>query len=237
MSGLEDSWTETDDTTVERDRPRGALLTFAGGAALMVVAVTLGNALQPEIMQLGLDGYLGQYGPSAWLRFLSFALGFPLGAGLCALAALLSSERSMSRKAGFAAWVILVTLAAVVVPSLFGRQPGPVFFAVGGYLLLGLLILALWFWGRYRVGLTESLRAAADLQAAGYLCFAAVSWNLCGLATMPSFALAPEQMIALGTEGFAAGQTKTIMALLILGWALVAWGYREAARKSSPTQT
>jgi hypothetical protein len=209
---------------------RLAAALFASGAGLMIAAVLLGNPLQTEITRAGMDAYLHNHGPRAWLQFFVFALGFPLGAGLCAVAALLGSERSIGRIAGFGAWVTVVAASAIFVPGIAGRAADPLFFASGGYLLLLLILAALWFWGRYRRALEPALRPAADIQAAGYLCFAAASWNLCGLATMPSYALEPERMSALNTLGFATGQAKAIMALLVVAWLLIAWGYREAAR-------
>ena len=71
----------------------------------------------------------------------------------------------------------------------------------------------------------------ADLQGAGYLCFAISAWNLCGIGGMPSFALEPTRMLALGSRSFAVGQMKVVMALLVLGWFFTALGYRKARRE------
>jgi hypothetical protein len=72
--------------------------------------------------------------------------------------------------------------------------------------------------------------AALDLQAIGYFCFALAAWNSCGFGSVPSFALFPEKMIALGTRDFAVGQLKSIMAFFVLGWLFTMLGFFKASR-------
>jgi len=215
---------------IERRRP-GVWL-FAAGILVIVLVFIVGRGMQPEIERLGMEAYQRSHGVAGLLRFFLFAFGFPLALGICALGALLSGPGKPRTTVLLVLVVVLSSLAAILVPALFGRQPAPAFFGIGGTSITVLFLFGTWSWGGYRQRLSDTMRAAVDLQAIGYLMFALAAWNLCGSVGMPSFLIYPEQAVELGTQAFARGQLKTVMLLLVLGWLFSALGMRRAARAS-----
>lgn len=210
-------------------RPRMGMTVFAIGAGLMGFVTVLGKAwLQPAMQELGIRGYEATYGDPGMLVFLLFALGFPLGIGLCLTGGLLWSDATRTRVGGFLALAVAAALLAILVPLIFGTANSPVFFGAGGILIMVLVMLSVWYWGRYRAGLPEAARTAVDLQAGGYLWFAVAAWNLCGVGGMPSFALYPQTMLNFDSQFFAVAQMKVVMASFILGWVFTALGFRRA---------
>ena len=202
---------------------------FAAGAVLAFVSVFLGNSLQQELRVLPVDALMRQLDDTS-IRFLVFAFGFPLGVGISAVGALTGGGADRGRVWLFVFIVFVIVTAAVFVPLLWARDLSAQFFGIGGYLILLLVLGSVWFWGRYRSLLPQPERVAVDLQGMGYLCFAAAVWNVCGFATMPSFALEPEKMLEMGSQAFAIGQMKTIMALFVLGWIFTLTGLYVATR-------
>ncbi|MCG7904122.1 MAG: hypothetical protein JAY99_15215 [Candidatus Thiodiazotropha lotti] len=205
---------------------------FAIGLVVVLTSVLAGNFIQDELVSLGDRAFLAKHGATGWLTFLSFAFGFPLGMAVCATGMFMASEPAAGKRLLFAITALFVALSAILVPGIAGRAPSPYFFGTGGYIILVLVLATLWFWGRHRASLPPEARLGADLQGAGYLCFAVVAWNLCGVGGMPSFALDPEKMLATGSRGFAIGQMKAIMAALVAGWILTAAGYRMSLKTS-----
>lgn len=206
---------------------------FGLGAAIMIASVITGNSLQRELAASGVDAYIEQHGLPGLSGYLLFAFGFPLGLGLGALGLYRGAGESRRRLVYSGIFVLLAGLAAFLVPLLFGRQPDPRFFGIGGYAMQGLILATLWLWGVYRNRLAPRQRSATDLQAAGLLCFAMAAWNLCGVGGMPAYALSPEKMLALDSRGFAIGQMKAVMVLLLAGWLLSALGYYRALAAGS----
>jgi hypothetical protein len=208
---------------------RRGMFWFGAGVALMVFVTAFGKfSLQSTLSELGIQGYRATYGDPGMLRFLLFALGFPLGAGFCLVGAMRWSEQSCRRTLGFVALTVVAAFTSVLVPVIFGTNASPAYFGTGGVLILALVAAVFWYWGRYRGRLPEAMRAAADLQACGYLWFAVAAWNLCGVGSMPSYALDPVKMIQLGSQSFAVGQMKVVMLNLVLGWAFTVLGFRRA---------
>ena len=210
-------------------RQRMGVIVFVTGAVLIAAAVILGKFIQPDIVKLGLRRYEAMRGNWGALKFLLFAVGVPVGAGAAVAGAALFGNASDRRVALFALLAAAGAFAAMVVPALFGAARSPTFFGIGGVLIAALALATVWFWGHYRARQTEASRDAADMQAAGYLCFAVAAWNLCGVGGMPGFALYPQKMLKFGVA-FATGQLKTVMALLILGWAFTALSFWRASR-------
>lgn len=202
---------------------------FAGGALMAVMSVILGNSLQAELRNLPIDALMQQQGSTS-LKFLAFAFGFPLGIGLSLLGALTGSGTGRGRFLFFLCVALVATSAASLVPMLWGRQLNAMFFGNGGYSIMLLVLGSIWYWGHYRARLPQSARLAVDLQGMGYLCFAIGVWNICGAATMPSFALEPSKMLMMESQAFAIGQMKAIMVLFILGWIFTLLGLRLASR-------
>jgi len=214
----------------EPERRRPGVWLFAAGILLIAVIFVLGRGMQPEIERLGMDAYQRSHGVAGLLRFFLFAFGFPLALGICALGAMLSGPGKPRTTTILVIVVVLSSFAAILVPVLFGRQPAPAFFGIGGIGITVLFLFGTWTWGGYRQRLNDAMRQAVDLQATGYLMFALAAWDLCGSVGMPSFLLYPEQAIELGTQAFARGQVKTVMVLLVLGWLFSALGMRRAAQ-------
>lgn len=211
-------------TTLSLTLPASLLLTL--GILIMVASVLSGHAIQPEVERLGMDGYMTTHG---WPAFMLFAFGFPLGLAMGATGLFTAAGGKGCGLLPFALLLLLAALVPLLVPLLLGRQPDAAFFGTAGYLLIILILASFWYWARHRATLEDAARVAADLQGAGYACFAMVAWNLCGVGGMPGFTLAPQAMHA-GSGGFATGQMKAVMLLLLIGWLLTFLGYQHAAR-------
>jgi len=203
------------------------------GLLITVTSVITGYAIFPRMSALGIQGFTAQYGIAGIAGFVGFAFGVPLGLAISALGTLDPVRDSRGYRLLSAVFLICVALLAVLVPLVAGRQPDAAYFGAGGWILLGLVLATIWLWGARRAGMPQGERQVADLQGAGYLCFALAAWNLCGVAAMPSYALEPEKMLALGSHDFAVGQVKTVMAQLLLGWVFTVWGYRKDLQRRS----
>ena len=205
---------------------------FVIGLAVVFCSIVAGGLLKDELLRLGDQAFLARHGAAGWLAFLSFGFGFPLGIAVCTSGMYIASETSTGKRVVFISGALLIALSAILVPGIAGRAPSPLFFGSGGYIILLLVLVTFWLWGKHRASLPPKARIGADLQGAGYLCFAVVAWNLCGLGGMPSFALDPEKMLATGSRGFAIGQMKSIMVALVVGWLLTLAGYRKMLQAS-----
>jgi hypothetical protein len=207
---------------------RKGMIVLALGVAMMAGVTALGKwSLQPAFDPLGLAAYEATYGAPGMLKLLLFALGFPFGVGLCVIGAVLMSDGA-TRLWRFVALTLAGTILAVVTPGIFGHQPSPAYFGLGGVAILVLVATTAWYWGRHRATLPEAQRPATDLKAMGYFWFAVAAWNLCGVGGMPSYALYPELMLKFDSRAFAVGQLKSVMAALILGWLFTVLGWRRA---------
>jgi len=209
---------------------RLGVIVYLAGLAIMIGDVIYGKQIQAEVVALGLTGIQAKYGDAGGLKLLLFAFAFPLGVGVSLLGAALFGGTAKSRAGRIGGIALLVVLAPILTPGIFGTQHSPIFFGYGGMSILVLVAAAMWFWGRYRMRLPDAMRPAADWQGLGYLAFALAAWNLCGFGGMPSFAVYPEKMIALDAIPFAVGQLKAVMSLFILGWIFTVFGLHRAAQ-------
>ena len=209
---------------------RFGLALFAVGVTVMVLDIVYGKSIQGEVAALGLAGIQAKYGDAGGLKLLLFAFAFPLGVGISLLGAALFGGTARTRAGRFGGIALLVVLVPILTPGIFGTRHSPGYFGYGGMSILLLVALAMWFWGNYRMRVSEAMRPAADWQGLGLLAFALAAWNLCGFGGMPSFAVYPEKMIALKAIPFAIGQLKAVMALFILGWIFTVLGLRRAAQ-------
>lgn len=209
---------------------RSGLVLFGIGVAVMVADIVYGKQIQAEVATLGLAGMQAKYGDGGMLKVLLFAFAFPLGVAVSLLGAALFGGTAKSRAGRIGGIALLVLLVPILTPGIFGMQHSPNYFGYGGMSILALVAVAMWFWGQYRMRLSDAMRPAADWQGLGYLAFALAAWNLCGFGGMPSFAVYPEKMIALNAIPFAVGQLKAVMALFILGWIFTVLGLRRAAQ-------
>ena len=209
---------------------RLGLVIFLCGLAIAVGDVIYGKLIQAEVAALGLAGIQARYGDAGGLKLLLFAFAFPLGVGVSLLGAALFGGTANSCVGRIGGIALLVVLVPILTPGIFGSQHSPNYFGYGGMSILPLVAAAMWFWGKYRMRLSDAMRPAADWQGLGLLAFALVAWNLCGFGGMPSFAVYPEKMIALNAIPFAVGQLKAVMALFVLGWIFTVLGLRRAAQ-------
>jgi hypothetical protein len=211
------------------DHGRKGLVLFTAGAVVMVGMMFLGYSIEDELTTYGMKALEQRRDPVMGLVFL-FAFGFPLGI-VATMAGALVMGKTAILKVGVLALcaVVLVSLAALV-PAVFGRDIQGAYFGTGGITILISIVVSFWYWAQYRAGLTPTARNAADIKALGYLCFGLAAWNTCGLASLPSFGLYPETMLAQGMRPFAIGQAKAIMAYFVLGWLFTAAGFYKATR-------
>ena len=170
-------------------------------------------------------------GTAAWLKLSVFGYSFPAGLAVVLVGAALLGDATRGRAAllGLAGALGVATMS--LVPRLFGAAPSPTYFGAGGVAILVLFLLSSWFWARRRRELPEQARGATDLQGVGYLCFALAAWNACGSGGMPGWAIYPERVSAAGTQMFAVGQLKAVMAFFVLGWLFTALGMHAARRR------
>jgi hypothetical protein len=206
------------------------LILFLLGAAVTVALVVMGKHYMPELQGPDALPLAKLHGTPAMLKLSVFGYGFPLGLGLCVVGAAALGQAG-ARRLGLLA---LATLAGggivIAVPHIFGHHRSPLYFGVGGVVILALFLLAAWSWGVHRRALDPELRTATDLHALGYLCFAIAAWNACGAGGMPGFAVDPERVLALGTGAMATARFKVVMAFFVLGWLLTLLGFRRAIR-------
>lgn len=208
---------------------RKGVVIFIAGAALMLAMMLLGYSIEGDLQAHGMKALEARKDPIMGLVLL-FAFGFPLGVVAMLAGALLICRENTSRViAAIISGAIIISLAALV-PAVFGRETGGVYFGTGGVLILVCMVVSFWYWAQYRATLSDTAKKAADFKALGYLCFGLAAWNSCGLASMPSFGLFPEIMLEQGMRPFAVGQAKAIMADFVLGWVFTAIGLYKAAK-------
>src|SRR4030066_272874 len=172
---------------------RLSVIVYLAGLAVLVGAVNYGKQIQTGVAALGLAGIQAKYGDAGGLKLLLFAFAFPLGVAVSLLGAALFGGTATSRAGRIGGLALLVVLAPILTPGIFGTQHSPNYFGYGGMSILALVAAAMWFWGKYRMRLSDAMRPAADWQGLGYLAFALAAWNLCGFGGMPSFAVYPEK--------------------------------------------
>ena len=220
--------TSTYHTAVTQNRKGMAL--FFVGALVMVAMMFLGYSIEEELTTVGMRALEERHDPVMGLVFL-FAFGFPLGIVAVLAGALLMCQVRVAKVLAIViSGSLLVSLAALV-PTIVGRETGGWYFGAGGISILTAIVVSFWYWAQYRAGLSGSAAMAADIKALGYLCFALAAWNTCGLASLPSFGLYPETMLAQGMRPFAVGQAKAIMAYFVLGWVFTAAGFYKTVKQ------
>ena len=211
---------------------RAGVLIFFTGLVVMAGSAVMGEVLQSELYAIGIDGFRQAHGTAGMISALAFFFSFPVGLVICLMGAV-NMRRSLGGNIWSYALLAIPGVALVVlVPWLFGRELGDNYFGAGGIAILLLVAATIYYWGSFRARQPASRHAALDLQAIGYLCFALAAWNSCGFGSVPSFALFPDKMIALGTRAFAIGQLKSIMAFFVLGWLFTTLGFLKASRSA-----
>lgn len=107
--------------------------------------------------------------------------------------------------------------------------PGPyrLFYAIGGGLVLLLIVCTVYFWSRHRKTLNMREITATDFQMIGYVFFAFASWDVCGLGTMGRV-LHPEQVVESGTGPLLVTQMTKIIFEFLFAWAFTCLGHYKA---------
>jgi len=144
-------------------------IVYLAGLAIMIGDVIYGKQIQTEVAALGLAGIQAKYGDAGGLKLLLFAFAFPLGVAVSLLGAALFGGTANSRAGRIGGLALLVVLAPILTPGIFGTQHSPNYFGYGGMSILTLVAAAMWFWGQYRMRLADAMRPAADWQGLGYL--------------------------------------------------------------------
>lgn len=211
---------------------RAGVLIFFSGFLVMALSAVMGKVLQSQLYELGITGLQETHGMTGMVPAMVFFFSFPVGLVICLIGAV-KMRRSLSGRVWPYALLAIPGVAIVVlVPMLFGRELSADYFGIGGVAILLLAAATIYYWGTYRAKQPARRHAALDFQAIGYLCFALAAWNSCGFGSVPSFALFPEKMIALGAHDVAVGQLKSIMAFFVLGWLFTMLGFFKAARST-----
>src|SRR4030067_553930 len=137
------------------------VIVYLAGLAIMIGDVIYGKQIQAEVAALGLAGIQAKYGDAGGLKLLLFAFAFPLGVAVSLLGAALFGGTATSRAGRIGGLALLVVLAPILTPGIFGTQHSPNYFGYGGMSILALVAAAMWFWGKYRMRLTDWMRLAA----------------------------------------------------------------------------
>src|SRR4030066_973959 len=154
-------------------------IVYLVGLAIMIGDVIYGKQIQTEVAALGLAGIQARDGDAGGLKLLLFAFAFPLGVGVSLLGAALFGGTATSRAGRIGGLALLVVLAPILTPGIFGTQHSPNYFGYGGMSILALVAAAMWFWGKYRMRLSDAVRPAADWQARRELALAHARSALC----------------------------------------------------------
>jgi hypothetical protein len=211
---------------------RAGVLIFFFGLAVMALSAVMGKVMESQLYELGIAGLQARHGEAGMVPAMVFFFSFPVGLVICLIGAVTLRRSLGARIWPYALLAIPAIAIVVLVPMVFGRELSARYFGAGGVLILLLAAATIYYWGSFRARQPANRHGALDLQAIGYLCFALAAWNSCGFGSVPSFALFPEKMIALGTRDFAVGQLKSIMAFFVLGWLFTALGFFKAAHSS-----
>jgi hypothetical protein len=114
------------------------------------------------------------------------------------------------------------------IPKING--PYVAFFAVSGFIVLALIAMVLWFW--YRRERESGFSAASLYRLVGYIFFALMSWDVCGLGTTGRI-LHLDMAVQAGTQGLLVTQTSKIMIEAILAWGFTLTGFMKYDKQQS----
>jgi hypothetical protein len=218
-------------------RPRRGPGLFIFGVIFSICTVAIGFFTERElfsrvmfyIQQKQLPPF-GEFYPYQMLLTMLFAFGLPLGMMFTFIFAIRHTEPP-SLYVRRLVWAALGVFSIVLlIPAIFGRELGNLFFGLTGISILVSVLLTFWFTSRFRSRLDKNERVALDFKLLGYLCFGIVTWHVCGLTNAPGFAIYPEKMIELGVQPFAIGHLKAIMVYFAVGWILTAIGFYKSTK-------
>lgn len=199
---------------------------------IVIFLFVLGDSLAPEIKQLGLTAYLKQSGWQGGLFIFGFVFAFPVALLLIVLSGLLNGVSNWKYLFTLFHVVLLGALLVVVWPFIAGRENSVSYFGFSGGLLLVLIYSVGWFWAQQRRTCDPNQQKVIDLRGSAYFFFALATWNMCGAAGMPGYALYPERSLELNAYPFIIGQVKVVMLYLVLAWLSLLLSYLMMRREN-----
>jgi len=195
-----------------------AILFSAIGILVFISIFLLGNQIKDPIKINGLHKFISEQGPKGGISFVMFAFAFPLGILAFVFAGLVTSHARIADY--IKAFVTVHVLASLMTvwPMIVGRQQSPLYFGTGGVVLILLITGVCWYWARQRMLAGNERKRNIDLKGLAYFCFAMATWNSCGAAGMPAYAIYPEAVMANKMGMFVTQQFKVVMIYFILAW-------------------
>lgn len=211
------------------DRNKGSLILYSIGLLIFLSFFILGESITEPIKTLGVYKFVQEGGPKAGISFLMFSFAFPLGLLAFIFAGLVSSHAKATDY--IKAFVLVHVLASLMTvwPMIVGRQQSPLYFGTGGVILLVLISGVSWYWAKQRQLAAVDRKRSVDLKGLAYFCFAMATWNSCGAAGMPAYAIYPDRVVANDMGLFVTQQFKVIMIYFILAWIFTFLSERRAA--------
>ena len=195
-------------------------------ALLIVIGLFfLGDSLAPQIKQLGMSQYIQQNKWQGGLFVFGFVFAFPVGLLLIVLAGLFNGKVTGKFLFLLIHVVLLGALLVMIWPFIAGRENSVSYFGFSGGLLLVLIFSVGWFWSQQRINCKPGHEKIVDLRGSSYFFFALATWNMCGVAGMPGFALYPERSLEVNAYPFIIGQVKVVMLYLVLAWMSLLFSY------------
>jgi len=186
--------------------------------AVVAYAFIMGHMLVPDIMQLGMMGYIKQHQWKGGVLIFSFSFSFSLGLLLVVMARLFNGGKHYRYYVAVIIVFLMSSLLIVIWPFVVGADNSARYFGFGGGLLLVMIFSVGWFWARLRATCQPSHRKIIDLRGLSYLFFALATWNMCGAVGMPGYALYPERSLEVNAYPFIIGQVKVVMLYFVLAW-------------------
>ncbi len=154
------------------------------------------------------------------LALLYFSAELPLGAILWAAGA--ARMFSGSRRVGRVLWPLFLVYGVYFVYhgiAAFRHASVPTTtFGILGWISVVAFLVLVCQWALKRSKVEPQRQTALDLQMAGGLCVFTASWEACGLAGVPGFAVYPELTRKLANQSFLVGQAMSIQVFTIVGF-------------------
>ena len=198
---------------------------------LMFYAVLGGLWIQADYVRLGPIEFFNQKGPAGLSAFYLWLSSLPLAMIFGVVGSAMVGNAKAGRVWALGSAGVVFLIIPVVVGSILGKSIAPIFGA-GGILIEVFLVLSLWFYAKERATLTGSRQLAADLHIAGNMFFAFATWFICGIGSMPVYALYPDRMAEFGMLPLATSMMYGIMSFLVIGWGLTFASHFVAARST-----
>lgn len=200
------------------DRKKLTILFCGIGIFIFGSIFVLGNQIQEPVKAFGLHKYIQEHGPKGGITFVMFAFAFPLGILAFIFAGLIASHAKLAEYVKAFVMVHVLASLMTVWPMIVGRHQSPLYFGTGGVILLLLITGVCWYWARQRLVAAIEQRRNIDLKGLAYFCFAMATWNSCGAAGMPAYAIYPDLVVANNMGLFVTQQFKVVMIYFILAW-------------------